>query len=592
MAFMNPNGGPGFQPQVILLKDGTDTSQGKGQLISNINACQAVVEAVRTTLGPRGMDKLIHDGQKVTVSNDGAEIAKLLDIVHPAAKTLVDIARSQDAEIGDGTTTVMLLAGEVLNLSKEFVEDGVHPQTIIRALRKASSLANTRLRELASDFANDDQLRRTLLEKCAKTSLNSKLISRYQDFFAPLVVEAVETLGEELDLDLVGVKKIPGGSVTDSFIVHGVAFKRTFSYAGFEQQPKYFQSPKILLLNVELELKSEKENAEIRISDPSKYQSIVDAEWDIIYEKLDLCVKSGASIVLSKLPIGDLATQYFADRGVFCAGRVASQDLDRVARATGGRIQSTVHGLEKNSEVLGECETFEERQVGGERYNVFTGCPGANTATLMLRGGAREFIEETERSLHDSLMIVKNCIKSSKVVAGGGAIEMEMSRYLKEQARTIKGKAQPIVAAFAKALETIPRQLALNAGFDSTDILNQLRMKHSQEKGRGQWWGVDIDNEGICDTMERGVWEPVSSKINSYNAAAEAACLVLSVDETIRNPKSQDQQQGQGGGRGRGGARGGMGLGRGAPMSAGMGGQGMKGMMGRGVRAYKGKSGK
>ena len=353
---------------------------------------------------------------------------------------------------------------------------------MLQALRKASVLALNRLKEVSSDFADDEQLRRGLLQKCAKTSLNSKLISRYQDFFAPLVVEAVETLGDELDLSLIGLKKVPGGSVTDSFLVQGVAFKRTFSYAGFEQQPKYFKNPKILLLNVELELKSEKENAEIRISDPSKYQSIVDAEWDIIYEKLDLCVASGASIILSKLPIGDLATQYFADRGLFCAGRVPTDDLNRVCRATGGKVQTTVHGLQKNSEVLGTCETFEERQIGGERYNVFTGCPGAKTATMMLRGGAREFIEETERSLHDSLMIVKNCIKSSKVVAGGGAIEMEMSRYLKEQARTIQGKAQPIVAAFAKSLETIPRQLALNAGFDSTDILNQLRMKHSQEK--------------------------------------------------------------------------------------------------------------
>lgn len=346
------------------------------QLISNINACQAVAEAVRTTLGPRGMDKLIHDGTKVgnsarlhtrwlsdvglciglperlvacmhvssvashyyngtpffflqaTISNDGAKILQLLDVVHPAAKTLVDIARAQDAEIGDGTTTVTLLAAELLKQAKQFIEDGVHPQIIVRGYRKGASLAVQRLNEIAVGVGEGDkQARRSLLEKCASTALNSKLIARYQDFFSPMIVDAIEALDEGLDLSMIGVKKVAGGSVTESFLVKGVAFKRTFSYAGFEQQPKRFKNAKILALNLELELKSEKENAEVRIDDPSAYQSIVDAEWSIIYEKLKLCVDSGANIVLSRLPIGDLATQYFADRGIFCAGRVPNDDL-------------------------------------------------------------------------------------------------------------------------------------------------------------------------------------------------------------------------------------------------------------------------
>ncbi|KAA0151566.1 hypothetical protein FNF29_04490 [Cafeteria roenbergensis] len=588
---MNPN--VGFRPPIILLKDGTDTSQGKAQLISNINACQAVVEAIRTTLGPRGMDKLIHDGSKATISNDGAEILKLMDIVHPAAKTLVDVARAQDAEIGDGTTTVTLLSGEFLKEAKSFVEDGVHPQVIIKGFRLAQAEALRKLSELSvgvadtGDAAAASAGRRSLMERCAKTALNSKLIARYQDFFAPMVVDAIECLGEGLDLSMVGLKKVPGAAVTESFLVEGVAFKRTFSYAGFEQQPKTFTEPRILLLNLELELKSERENAEIRIDDPAKYQSIVDAEWEIIYEKLRLCAESGANIVLSKLPIGDLATQYFADRDIFCAGRVADKDLTRTAKATGGKVQTTVHGLEPS--VLGTCGDFEERQVGAERYNIFKGCPHARTATLVMRGGADQFIAETERSLHDALMVVKNCVKSTEVVAGGGAVELEVARHLRDYSKTIEGKLQLIVAAYARALELIPRQLAENAGFDATDILNKLRHAHAAKTEACKWIGVDIEHEGICDTMERGVWEPTASKCNSFASATEAACIVLSVDETVRNPKSEQAEQQR-----RSQGVGGRGFGRGAAMSQAMGGQGMRGMVagGRGVRQMQGRGGR
>lgn len=257
MAHMNVGGMPGgMQPQIILLRDGTDESQGKAQLVSNINACQAVAEAVRTTLGPRGMDKLIHDGTRATISNDGAKILQLLDIVHPAAKTLVDIARAQDAEIGDGTTTVTLLAAELLRQAKQFVEDGMHPQIIIRGYRRACVIAVERLRAIAVGVADGDKAaRRGLLEKCASTALNSKLIAQYQGFFSPMIVDAVETLDAGQDLANIGVKKVGGGSVTESFLVRGVAFKRTFSYAGFEQQPKRFAAPKILVLNLELEVR-------------------------------------------------------------------------------------------------------------------------------------------------------------------------------------------------------------------------------------------------------------------------------------------------------------------------------------------------
>merc|ERR1712226_1537590 len=313
-----------MNPPIILLKEGTDSSQGKPQLISNINACQAVVDCVKTTLGPRGMDKLIQTDKGVTISNDGATIIQLLEVVHPAAMTLVDIAKSQDSEVGDGTTSVVLLAGSLLSTIKPYIEADLHPQVIIKAYRKASVMCTDRIKEIAVDITGkDDMEKRELLEKCASTTLSSKLVSAHRDFFGKMVVDAIMCLDPVmLDLNCVGIKQILGGSLTDSSLVQGVAFKKSFSYPGFGQQPKKFTDPKIALLNVELELKAESSNAEIRMTDVSEYQSIVDAEWDIIYDKLDKIVKSGAVIVLSRLPIGDLATQYFADRDIFCAGRV------------------------------------------------------------------------------------------------------------------------------------------------------------------------------------------------------------------------------------------------------------------------------
>eukprot|EP00123_Amoebidium_parasiticum_P013298 comp21884_c0_seq1/m.31329 comp21884_c0_seq1/g.31329 ORF comp21884_c0_seq1/g.31329 comp21884_c0_seq1/m.31329 type:complete len:543 (-) comp21884_c0_seq1:405-2033(-) len=538
----------GMNPPIILLKEGTDTSQGKGQLISNINACQAIVETIRSTLGPRGMDKLVVDNRgKVTISNDGATIMKLLDIVHPAGKTLVDIAQSQDAEVGDGTTSVVLLAGELLKECKAYVEEGVHPQVIARSYRLAANLAVQRIKEIAVKFSKATPAEwRSQLMKCAATSMSSKLVNTHRDFFTAMVVDAVLQLDQDtLPIDMIGIKKVQGGSHEESLLVQGVAFKKSFSYAGFEMQPKKYTNPKVALLNIELELKAERDNAEIRVDNVEDYQSVVDAEWTILYNKLDKIVQSGAKVVLSKLPIGDVATQYFADRDVFCAGRVAEDDLRRTQKACAGSVQTSVNNLEGN---LGQCGLFEEKQIGGERYNIFSQCPNGNTVTLVLRGGAEQFIEETERSLHDAIMIVRRAIKNDTVVAGGGAIEMELSRYLREYSKTIAGRQQLLIGAFAKAMEIIPRQLCENAGFDSTNVLNKLRHKHYTG---GMWYGVDIHNEDISDNMEAFVWEPAMMKINALTAASEAACMILSVDETIKNPGSQQQQGGMGRGRGR-----------------------------------------
>merc|ERR550534_1219440 len=545
------------QPQIVLLKEGTENAQGKQQVISNINACSAIVDAVRTTLGPRGMDKLIVDARgKATISNDGATIMKLLDVVHPAAKTLVEIAKSQDAEVGDGTTSVVILAGEFLKQCKPFVEEGVHPRVIIKAFRKATKLALDKINELGVKINKEDQQEyRSLLEKCAATSMSSKLIHQQKDFFSKMVVDAVMMLDELLPLNMIGIKKVQGGALEDTVLVPGVAFKKTFSYAGFEMQKKTYKNPKIAMLNIELELKAEKENAEVRLDNVDEYQKVVDAEWNILYDKLDRICKSGATVVLSKLPIGDVATQYFADRDMFCAGRVPDGDLQRTMKACGGSIQSTVHDL--NDDTLGTCETFEEKQLGGERFNFFYGCPKSQTCTIILRGGAEQFMEETERSLHDAIMIVRRAMKNDSVVAGGGAIDMELSKYLRNYSRTIYGKEQLLISAMAKAFEVIPRQLCDNAGFDSTNVLNKLRHRHAHGS---VWSGVDIRSEDVADNFEACVWEPAIVKSNAITAASEAACLLLSVDETVKNPRSGQGADQMGGGMPP------MGRGRGRPM--------------------------
>ena len=527
---------------ILLLKKGTENFQGKEEIISNIEACLGIVEIIRTTLGPRGMDKMIVDDNNTTISNDGATIIKLLNIEHPAAKSLVDVAKSQDNEIGDGTTSVMIFAGELLKEAKQFIEDGMSPQIIINGYWKALQFALKKLEECAIKI-NDksEEEKRNLLLRCAQTSLNSKLIANYKEFFSEMIVEAVEKLEGFKDKDLIGIKHVTGGSITDSFLVDGVAFKKSFSYAGFEQQPKKFENAKIIILNVELELKSEKENSELRISNPDDFQSFVDAEWKIINKKLENIINSGANVVLSKLPIGDLATQYFADRNVFCAGRVSAEDIERVAKATGASLLQTCNDITEKS--LGTCGIFEEKQIGAERFNLFQQCPNSKTATIIIRGGAEQFIEEAERSMNDAIMIVRRASKAASIVAGGGAIEMELSKYVRNEGMKISGKEQLIVLGFAKALEIIPKTLAQNSALDAIEIMNKLRQKHFREDDCK--FGVNCFDGGIIDTYVNYVWEPTMLKENILNSATEAACTIISVDQTVKNPKSEQAIQDQ-----------------------------------------------
>jgi T-complex protein 1 subunit eta len=332
-----------LRPPIILLREGTDSSQGLPQLISNINACHAIGEILASTLGPRGMDKLIHNGNKrAIVTNDGATVMRELDIVHPAASLLVDVAKSQDEEIGDGTTSVVVLSCAFLDSVRNYLEENVHPQFICRCFRNALSSVVAKLNEIAVTI---DGSQRDTLKRCAMTTLRSKLVSDAREFFADMIVDAVDNLDDDLRLEDLGVKLVKGGVIQDSFFVPGIAFKRTFFYAGFDQQPKHFTNPKILLLNVELELQGASTDSEVRVDKPEEFQGIVDAEWNLIQRKLVECRDSGANIVLSKKAIGDIATQFFADHNIFCAGRVPEADLKRTAKATGGSVLSTTSGI-------------------------------------------------------------------------------------------------------------------------------------------------------------------------------------------------------------------------------------------------------
>ncbi|KAK6016366.1 putative T-complex protein 1, eta subunit [Ostertagia ostertagi] len=428
---------------------------------------------------------------------------------------MVDIAKSQDAEVGDGTTSVVVLAAEILKRMKPFIEDGVHPQLLIRAITKASEEVSTNtvrrllfdyhfnaflkaldhLSKLAIKIEGEKELREMLV-KCAMTTLSSKLVSQEREFFAEMVVDAVNILDESLPLNMIGIKKVSGGNLNESRLVRGVAFQKAFSYAGFEMQPKHYKDPLVALLNIELELKAEKDNAEMRLTTVEDFQAVVDAEWSILYEKLQKIHDSGAKIVLSKLPIGDVATQWFADRDMFCAGRIPQEDLDRVMAACGGSILTTVSQIDES--VLGKCATFYEQQVGSERYNFFEGCAKAHACTLLLRGGAEQFIAETERSLHDAIMIVRRAKKNDSVI--------------------------------------IPQQLCYNAGIDAIDILNKLRHRHSLGE---IWAGESISiKRKLVTTLAACIWEPSVVKKNAIIAATEAVCLVLSIDQTVKNVRT------------------------------------------------------
>ncbi|KAI4290916.1 T-complex protein 1 subunit eta [Pancytospora philotis] len=483
-----------------------DSRSGVAQVVSNIEICNSVSDLLATTLGPYGLDKLFY-GKKFIVTNDGATILENMEFKHPVARMLAALSKSQDSDVGDGTTSVVILSAAVLNALLPCIREKMPLDEIVAALRELRGLCLAHIRSLAVEFSEANLLR------LAETCLSSKSVRNSRAHFARLLVDGLSGAGE------LHISKVPGGSLLDSELVGGVAFEKTFTYAGYDQQPKKIHSPKVCLLNVELEWKSERENAELRIESIGEYQRVVDAEWAIIKEKLDDVIGKGANVVLSSQPIGDYATQYFAARGVFSAGRV--RNLDEIARSLGGRISSYT----KYADLCG-CDLFEERQLGKYRYNYFEGT-GIRARTLLLRGPGADVLEEVERAVHDAVCVIQTALRGRCLVTGGGSVEMQLSRACRDASRRLQGGKMLVFRAVAKAFERVPDQLARNFGLDAVAVMQRLRCAHADEPHSG------ISTGGVCNMVEAGVYEPFEVKESLVKSCFNIAEAVLMINSTI-----------------------------------------------------------
>ncbi|ADM12383.1 T complex protein 1 subunit eta [Encephalitozoon intestinalis ATCC 50506] len=499
-----------------------DPREGKLQVISNIDVCMKMAEFLESTLGPYGMDKLFA-GKEIVVTNDGATILKHMKVNHPVGKLLVALSESQDNEVGDGTTSVIILTTEILSCLKPLIKDNFDLESIRECLSELRMVCIEHLEKMSMDL-NDE-----MLYKLAETCVTSKNIRHEKKHFSQMVVDAIRQASID-DVDSIGVKKVQGGSIGDSTVVNGVAFEKCFTYAGYEQQPKKILNPKILCLNVELEWKSERDNAEIRVGGVEEYQKVVDAEWEIIRRKLDEIIDSGAKVVLSSLSIGDYATQYFAKHGIFCAGRVSKEDLNRVIGSCGGRILGSTDYLEES---LGSCGLFEERQLGKFRYNYFEG-GGMNACTMILRGPGQEVLEEIGRAVHDAMCVVRSALKTGKVVTGGGSMEMELSKVIREKSMEYGNKKVFVAKAIGQAFEKIPLLLARNFGFDTISTIQDLRKRHASGS---LYEGVSI--KGVQDMKALGIYEALEVKKNMIKASFNGVASIIMIDSTIMAEKSQ-----------------------------------------------------
>ena len=484
-----------------------------------------ITKAVKSTLGPSGMEKFLQkkNGENI-ITNDGASILSYINFLNPISKIITEVAKSQDFEAGDGTTTVCLLCLELLTGIKSLLIDGIAPKKISNVLKKGASLVIQYLNDIAKipKCNNIDSFRRMLISCCA-TSLNSKLISGKRHIFSEMIVDIGLFMGSEFDLNMISVKGILGGNLTDSFFLKGIIIKKPFSYAGYEKQTKKLYYPIILLLDIELEIKTEKNQSETKINKISDFRLMIDVEWSIIYEKLDKIAQSGATVVFSKKSIGDLATQYFAERGIICGGRILNDDLSKISKSTGARIISSCYNIDL--EFCGKCRIIEEKQIGNEKFIILSGCP-VEVVTVIIRGSNYKLLEETKRCLNDGIMVMKRVIKNRKIVGGAGSIEMKIYSKIKKYTKKLVGAEKLILSKFAESFEVIPKTLCENAGLDYLSIIGCLRRKHYEDDS---WLGVDMEKGSVFDAIENFIWEPVSVKINAIQAATEIVSLLSTI---------------------------------------------------------------
>ena len=537
------------QVPIVLLKEGTSETKGNQAQRNNITAAKTVAEIVRTSLGPRGMDKMLVDTLGyVTISNDGATILKEVDVQHPSAKMMVEISKSTDNEVGDGTTSTVVLAGSLLEKAEELITKNVHPTVVVEGFKKASQKAIETLKEIATKV---DPTEKAFLNKIAKTSMASKMVSADSKELADMVVDAVLAVAEKsgdkykIDIDNVKVEKKAGGSIRDTEFIHGVVLDKEVVHGGM---PKRIENAKIAVINSPLEIEKTEFDAKININSPDQMQKFIDEENKMLKAMVDKVVAAGANVLLCQKGIDDIAQHYLANAGILAVRRIKESDMYKLSKATGARIVNNLDEL--SAADLGYAKLAEERKVETDKWVFVEECKNPKSVNILIRGGSQRVVDEAERSVHDAIMTVKDVVEYPYVLVGGGAPEAIASMKLRDWASSLSGRAQLAAEKFADGIETIPIVLAENAGMDPLDTQVQLRSKSTSGKAR---FGIDVLNGKVADLAAKDIYEPLAVKEQVINAATEAACMILRIDDVIAASKSKDMPKpggGMGGGNG------------------------------------------
>ncbi len=515
---------------VLILKEGTGRTTGKDAQRNNITAAKIVAETVRTTLGPRGMDKmLVSTIGDVTITNDGATIMKELDVQHPAAKMLVEVSKTQDNEVGDGTTTAVLLSGELLEKAEKLLDKDVHPTVIVDGYKKAAEKAIEILDKLSIPVAEKDD---ATLRQVAMTSMYSKGIVVAKEKFAEIAVKAVKQVAEKADgvikadIDQIKILKKHGRGLEETELVRGIVVDKEFAHA---QMPKTVTPARIALLNAKLEIEKTEFDAKININSPEQMQLFIEEEEKMLSDMVSQVEKIGANLLFCEKGIDDVALHFLAKKGIAAVKNVSTGDMEKLSKATGGRILASVKELTKDG--LGEAKVVEEVKIGDDKLVYVRDAKNPKAVTIVIRGGTEHVVDEADRSLHDALCVVRNALEDGKILAGGGAPEAELSKRLREYAVKVGGREQLAIEAFAEALEAVPTTLAENAGLDPIDVLVELRSKH--EKAANPWFGVDVYSGEVKDMKKLNVLDPLRVKQQAIKSASEAASMILRIDDVI-----------------------------------------------------------
>jgi thermosome len=534
MAYLTTTGSG--QP-VLILKEGTSRSRGKEAQRNNIMAARVIGEVLKTTLGPRGMDKMLIDSLgDITITNDGAAILKEIDVEHPAAKMMVEIAKTQDDMVGDGTTTAVVLASELLRKAEELLDQNIHPTILVSGYRKASQKAIEAINKISVPLDVND--RKTLL-KVALTSMSSKAVGAAREHLAEISIEAVKQIAEQrgektiADIDNIQLIKKTGKSLLETQLIRGIIIDKEVVNPGM---PKTKENAKIALLDAALEIEKTEISAEIRIKDPSQMKAFLDQENDMMQDMVKKIKKAGADVVFCQKGIDDMVQHFLTKEGIMAARRVKESDMEKLARATGGKVISDIDDLKAGD--LGFAGLVDERKIGDDKMIFVEKCKDPHSVAILIRAGLERMVDEAERAMIDSLSVVSDVIENNKIVPGGGAVEIEIAKELRKYATKVGGREQLAVEAFANAVEVIPRALAENAGFDPIDILVQLRSAHDTADGKNI--GINVFTGKLQDSIEEGVIEPLVVKEQAIKSAAESAAMILRIDDVItaKSPKA------------------------------------------------------